>query len=243
MAADDLEHFQPPHQLVAGEVNHAHPAAPQLADDLPVGVVDQLGRQGVGRRGRDDRARGSVAGRCRGRRPSGGGLVRPDPGLLKPAQEFVRRKLGNPPLARIATFEVLAHRGRRDVVELAQAVSLQDRVGRVDGGGGAHDGISWSRVPIPIVGSITERERPQHRGTCREKANMIQEVPSSIRNPSTTWPQELASCFSRPLPVFKTLSQLGRKSSVPGPAPPGSLWPRTASPPPHGSAVPPACPT
>ena len=52
--ADDLEHFQPPHELVPGEVDHPHPAAPQLADDLVVGVVDQLGRKGVDRRRRND---------------------------------------------------------------------------------------------------------------------------------------------------------------------------------------------
>ena len=62
VAADDLEHLQPPHELVAGEVDHTHPAAPQLADDLVVGVVDQLGRQRVGRRRRDDGLADAVGG-------------------------------------------------------------------------------------------------------------------------------------------------------------------------------------
>ena len=39
----------------------------------------------------------------------------------------------------------LAHRNRRDVVEVPQAISLQDRVGRVDGGVGAHFAISSSK--------------------------------------------------------------------------------------------------
>ena len=144
VAADDLEHFRASHQLVVGEVDHAHPAAPQLADDLIVGVVDQLGRQRVDRRGRNDWARGAFGRRCSGRRPTGGRLVRLDPGLLEPSQEIVGRELGNPPLAGIAPFQVLAHRLGRDVVELAQAIGLQDRVGRVDGGGGAHFTISSS---------------------------------------------------------------------------------------------------
>ena len=56
LPADDLEHFQSPHELVPGEVDHPHPAAPQLADDLVVGVVDQLGRKGVDRWRRNDGA-------------------------------------------------------------------------------------------------------------------------------------------------------------------------------------------
>ena len=60
LPADDLEHFQSPHELVPGEVDHPHPAAPQLADDLVVGVVDQLGRKGVDRWGRNDVAAGRL---------------------------------------------------------------------------------------------------------------------------------------------------------------------------------------
>ena len=58
--ADDLEHFQSPHELVPCEVDHPHAAAPQLADDLVVGVVDQLGRKGVDRRGREGNGRAAV---------------------------------------------------------------------------------------------------------------------------------------------------------------------------------------
>ena len=38
-----------PMSLFSCEVDDAHPAAPQLAEDLVVGVVGQAGRQGVGR--------------------------------------------------------------------------------------------------------------------------------------------------------------------------------------------------
>ena len=48
--ADDLEDFVAGHQAVVGEVDDAHAADAQLADDLVVGVVGQLGRWGAGRR-------------------------------------------------------------------------------------------------------------------------------------------------------------------------------------------------
>ena len=89
--ADDLEHFQSPHELVPGEVDHTHAAAPQLADDLVVGVVDQLGRKGVDRWGRNDGAAGAFGRRYTEWRPISGRLVRLDLGVLQPSQEFVGR--------------------------------------------------------------------------------------------------------------------------------------------------------
>ena len=65
--ADDLEDFVAGHQAVVGEVDDAHAADAQLADDLVVGVVGQLGRWGAGRR----TGRGTGA-----RWPDGLGLVR-----------------------------------------------------------------------------------------------------------------------------------------------------------------------
>ena len=59
VAADDLEHLLAAHQRVLGQVDHAHAAAAQLADDLVVGMVGQARRERVGR------------GRCRGVRALG----------------------------------------------------------------------------------------------------------------------------------------------------------------------------
>ena len=50
VAADDLEHLLAAHQRVLGQVDDAHPAAAQLAEDPVVGVVGQAGRERVGRR-------------------------------------------------------------------------------------------------------------------------------------------------------------------------------------------------
>ena len=41
----DLEHFQPVHELVPGQVHHAHPAATQFPQDLVLRIVGQLRRQ------------------------------------------------------------------------------------------------------------------------------------------------------------------------------------------------------
>ena len=44
---DDLEDLVAAHEAIVGEVDHAHAAAAQLADDLVVGMVGQLGGQQV----------------------------------------------------------------------------------------------------------------------------------------------------------------------------------------------------
>ena len=47
VAADDLEHLLAPHERVLGQVDDAHAAAAQLAEDLVVRVVGQSRRQGA----------------------------------------------------------------------------------------------------------------------------------------------------------------------------------------------------
>ena len=50
--ADDLEHLLPAHHPVLGQVDDAHAAAAQLAEDLVVRMLGQARRQGAGRRRR-----------------------------------------------------------------------------------------------------------------------------------------------------------------------------------------------
>ena len=69
----------------------------------------------------------------------------------------------------------------RDVVELAQAIGLQDLVGRVDGGGGAHHAISSSGSNTDRR-SITNSQRPQLRGTCRENPRKIRKQAGEVRS-------------------------------------------------------------
>ncbi len=47
--AHHLEHFIPAHQRVVGQVDDAHPAPPQLADDLVVRMISQPRRQVIRR--------------------------------------------------------------------------------------------------------------------------------------------------------------------------------------------------
>ena len=109
-AADDLEHLQPAHQRVLGEVDDAHAAAAQLAEDLVVGVVGQGRRQAVG----------------------------PRPGVMRSPGGAPGRELGDAPAAVGATFQVRDDRPRRFLVEPAQSVVVQGLVGRVQGRLGVH---------------------------------------------------------------------------------------------------------
>ena len=74
------------------------------------------------------------------------GSSRPALGTTQPAEKAVGRGFGDPALARGTVFQMFAHRIGRDIIELAEAIRLQCFVGRVDGGGGAHNLISVSRV-------------------------------------------------------------------------------------------------
>ena len=132
--ADDLEHLQPPHQLVLGEVDDAHPAPAQLADDLVVGVVGQLGREGRRAAARRGRRRRFADGRRRS--AVGPWASRSRPRKLSPDSPPTRRRHSG------TTSRCSVDRRRPKVVELAQAVGVQGLVGRVQGGGGVHDGSS-----------------------------------------------------------------------------------------------------
>ena len=106
VAADDLEHFHPAHERVLGQVDDAHAAPAQLADDLVVGVVGQARGQRAGRGRRRIRAavqhRQAVGG-------GDGGLERIGPGLgvAEPAEEAVGGQLGDPSPAVRARLQVL----------------------------------------------------------------------------------------------------------------------------------------
>ncbi len=147
MAGDDLEYFLAAHELVIRKVNHAHPSAPSSRtisqsgwSTISGGSVSGGGEgtNGFGDPSSDDASEGPIRG-C---------LVRCGLGPLQPFQEFIRRQLGDPLPAGIATLQVLADRCRREIIELAKAVSLQDRVGGVEGGSCAHHAISSAGMKI-----------------------------------------------------------------------------------------------
>ena len=52
------------------------------------------------------------------------------------------------------------------IIELAQPVGLQRLIGRVDGGGGSSRDLR-EKVETNAARSMTTRERPQQRETCR----------------------------------------------------------------------------
>ena len=77
VAADDLEHLHPAHERVVREVDDPHPAPAELADDLVVGMVEQLARGAVvGDRGRRPASRRSSTSRP-APRGAGRGSCRP----------------------------------------------------------------------------------------------------------------------------------------------------------------------
>ena len=177
--ADDLEHLQAPHERVLGEVDHAHPAAAQLAEDLVVGVVGQARGQGVGRgrrRRRPGRRRASTGRRAEetDRAADSGRRL----GVAEPAEEAVGRQLGDPAPAVGARLQVLVDRLGRGVVELAQAVGTAGS-GRSGGGRrGVHEIGLRLRVRDTADGrSLTLIEKGRNtRGTCRENAKLFRVV-------------------------------------------------------------------
>jgi hypothetical protein len=71
--------------------------------------------------------------------------------MAQPAEQGVAgRHLGQPTLAGIASFQMFTRRFRRGQVERAEVVRPQGFVGRVDGGGGAHNAISCSGSSVTI---------------------------------------------------------------------------------------------
>ena len=156
VAADDLEHLLAAHERVLGQVDDAHAAAAQLAEDLVIGVVGQSRGQRAGRR------------RCRGRRAAGqhrqagergddrGGGIGPALGVAEPAEEAVGGDRGDAVPAVRALLQVLVDRFGRGVVELAQAVGTQGLVGRVGSWRGVH-GIGLPlRARVSVVGSMAQ---------------------------------------------------------------------------------------
>ena len=143
LLVQDLEHFEPVHQRVAREVDDPHAAAAQLAEHLVLGVVRELrgeraGQIRVGRRNRSGIARTVGFLRPPGRRRAGGGSVRPGPGIAEPAHEAVARQLGHPLPAGVAGLQMTVDGRCRGIAKLAQAVGVQDLVGRVRRGRSVH---------------------------------------------------------------------------------------------------------
>ncbi len=132
MPAHHLEHFVAAHQLVVGQVDHAHAAPAELALDFVIGVVGQARRERVG----GDRGRA-----CRSfiaLRPVELRLARhrtclSASGVADPAEKAVGRHLGDPLPALGALLQMLVDGLGRTIVELAQAEGAQ---GLVASGGG-----------------------------------------------------------------------------------------------------------
>ncbi len=171
VASDDLEDLQSAHEPILGQVDHAHPAAPQLADDLIVGVVGQARgdrmsrrRSGPGHAPVDHRE--AVDGGDRGIPRAG-----PDPGVAEPAEEAVGRRLGDAAAAVRALLKMQPYGSGRGVIEPAEAVGVQDLVGRMEGLRRAHgtglrveSGPRRTRSPpMDYERSIHEEERSFRR--------------------------------------------------------------------------------
>ena len=145
----------PAHERVLGQVDDAHAAPAQLAEDLVVGVVGQARGQRAGR-GRRRRARAAVEHRqAGGRGDERGGRIGPALGVAEPAEEAVGGQLGDPAAAGRARLQVLVDRFGRGVVELAQAVGVQGLVGRVEGWMGVHEIGLRLRVRVAVDESMT----------------------------------------------------------------------------------------
>ena len=129
--ADDLEDLLPPHHPVLGQVDDAHAAASQFAEDLVVRVLGQARRQRAGRWRRGRARLFAQLRQPRQRRADRRNRLGPGLSIPEPAHEAVRGDLGNAAAARVALLQVLDDRLGQQVVELAQAIGLQGLVGRV----------------------------------------------------------------------------------------------------------------
>ena len=98
VAADDLEHLLPPHERVLRQIDHAHAALPQLAEDLVIGVIGEARRQAARRRRRRARIPAGQHRQSGGRRDEGSTRLGPAPGfcVAQPAEEAIRGELGDP---------------------------------------------------------------------------------------------------------------------------------------------------
>ena len=132
--AHHLEHLVAPHQPVVGQIDHPHPAASQLLDHLVVGMVGQTRRHRVGRRAAlttDGPRSVCDTGECRPvrGRPSRFPLVRPRSRPRKLSDDISATRLRQ--TAQLS--RCLLTDSADGIIELAQAIGLQDLVGRVHG--------------------------------------------------------------------------------------------------------------
>ncbi len=181
VAADDLEHLFAAHQRVLGEVDHAHPATAQLAEDPVVGVVRQSRRQGAGR-GRGREARATVHHRHadeRGARVTGG--LGPTLDVADLAQERVGGHRGDPASAVGAGLEMFIDRFGRCVVQLSQPVGVQRLVGRMKGRLGDHEVGLRLRVRDDADGSMahTIKKGRFREGPAAKMRNSFEKSPKS----------------------------------------------------------------
>ena len=168
VAADDLEHFQPPHQRVLWP-GRRRPCRPGRA---PGGFRSRGGRPGPaasvsagggGRRGRGASGTIDRLAAISGRLSDWTWAFWSRPRKLSDEISATRRR-------QIAALQVPADRLGRGVVELAQAVGAQSLVGRVSGGGcDAHGRVPLVEVEKTAVGSSPDRDRPHLRTICRGK--------------------------------------------------------------------------
>ncbi len=181
--ADDLEDLQTAHHLVLGEVDDAHAALAELADDFVVGMIDQARRQAAGR-WRRRRARRGIQHR-ESFRAGDGGVERLGRGLRfsEAAEKAIGGERGDALPAFQAALEVLVDRLGRGVVDLAQAVGVQDLVSRMGNLRGVHGiGLRVESGRTPCAASqwitralVTRRnvrsEEVHHRGTENTEKN------------------------------------------------------------------------
>ena len=157
-AADDLEHLLAAHEPVLGQVDDAHAAAAQLAEDLVVGMVGQA-------RGQACWPAAARPGTCESppsfdnpasEEPTGGDDSGRPVRLAEPAEEAVGRHLGDPAPARSRTPPgACSTASAQHVVELAQAIGLQGLVGRMHGGWGVHRGLLQDLRAIEVSSDRT----------------------------------------------------------------------------------------
>jgi hypothetical protein len=143
---DDLEDFEAVHQLVLGQVDDAHAAAAEFAEDLVLRVVGQLRRQ-VKEGGRTRWRFGPAV--DPGERLGGSGSGASTVGLAETVEEIVAGQRGHD-LATVGAEVQMGHqRPARILVQFAQAERFQNLVGRMRGASRFHcQGLlRWNRRP------------------------------------------------------------------------------------------------
>ena len=126
---DDFEDFEPVHELVLGQVDDAHAAAAQFAEDLILRIGGQFGRQigdgglagGRGFLGRLEV--GDRFGQRVWREGRGAAAVR----LAQPVEEIIAGLRRDYFAAIGALIEMVHHHAGRSIVQFAQAERLAER--------------------------------------------------------------------------------------------------------------------